>query len=167
MGGGIASFVSSPTSILMDSEMSPPSESPPMSPSDGGGCYAGYGSNAVGELVAGMRGLQVGNGKGSCLSPRGGGCWGGGVHQIGSPSYGSPRSGSSNLLSLRQQGGQGLCSSPSPSTPTRGLNRSGLSLFESWDSAALEEEPAMERVESGRNLRAKIYGRLSKENSLD
>ncbi|KAE8687619.1 Zinc finger CCCH domain-containing protein 20 [Hibiscus syriacus] len=43
----------------------------------------------------------------------------------------------------------------SPSTPTRGL------------SNPLEEEPAMERVESGRDLRARMYAKLSEDNSLD
>jgi len=29
-----------------------------------------------------------------------------------------------------------------------------------------EEEPAMERVESGRDIRARIYAKLSRENSI-
>lgn len=47
----------------------------------------------------------------------------------------------------------------SPSTPTRIHTMIGP-----WGSS---EEPEMERVESGRELRAKIYARLSKENSVD
>jgi hypothetical protein len=35
-----------------------------------------------------------------------------------------------------------------------------------FDLCEEEEEPAMERVESGRDLRAKMYAKLSKENSL-
>lgn len=31
----------------------------------------------------------------------------------------------------------------------------------------MEEEPVMERVESGRGLRAKMFERLSKENQMD
>lgn len=31
----------------------------------------------------------------------------------------------------------------------------------------MEEEPVMERVESGRDLRAKMFEKLSKENQLD
>ncbi|KAL7187710.1 hypothetical protein ACSBR1_037717 [Camellia fascicularis] len=50
-----------------------------------------------------------------------------------------------------------------PSTPTRTPTRSGLDF---WDQTC-EEEPVMERVESGRDLRAKIYAKLSKENSLN
>ena len=75
------------------------------------------------------------------------------------------------------QMGSGYCSprSPSPlrpgflslpSTPTRAPARSGLGVFDLWDQTH-EEEPLMERVESGKDLRAKIYSKLSKENSLD
>jgi hypothetical protein len=48
-----------------------------------------------------------------------------------------------------------------PSTPTRAMTRSGMRPFE------LEEEPVMERVESGKDLRAKMFERLSRENPLD
>ncbi|MBA0647275.1 hypothetical protein Goklo_015175, partial [Gossypium klotzschianum] len=55
-------------------------------------------------------------------------------------------------------------SGSSPSTP----NRSGLGQFDLWEcNNGFEEEPAMERVESGRDLRARMYAKLSKENSLD
>lgn len=48
-----------------------------------------------------------------------------------------------------------------PSTPTRAkTDKSGL-----WDGS-YEEEAPLERVESGRDLRAKIYAKLSKENSF-
>ncbi|XP_057768333.1 zinc finger CCCH domain-containing protein 20-like [Salvia miltiorrhiza] len=50
-----------------------------------------------------------------------------------------------------------------PTTPTRAVARPGLGYFEAWDC---EEEP-MERVESGRNLRAKMFEKLSKENPLE
>ncbi|CAM8898765.1 unnamed protein product [Rhodiola kirilowii] len=55
----------------------------------------------------------------------------------------------------------GFCSLPT--TPTRIPVR-----FEQWDSnnRGCEEEPVMERVESGRDLRTKLYARLSKENSF-
>uniref|UniRef100_A0A7N0ZRX5 C3H1-type domain-containing protein n=1 Tax=Kalanchoe fedtschenkoi TaxID=63787 RepID=A0A7N0ZRX5_KALFE len=119
---------------------SPPSSPPPLSSS----------YNSVHELVSNMRNLQLAKAK---LST--GSVWG------GMSSMGSPR-GSSNLrpgfLSL-------------PTTPTRIPARSGLAQFEQWDSnnnsiRACEEEPVMERVESGRDLRAKIYAKLSKENSF-
>ncbi|KAI3694400.1 hypothetical protein L1987_77365 [Smallanthus sonchifolius] len=48
-----------------------------------------------------------------------------------------------------------------PSTPTRPVTRPGLGFSEIW------EEPVMERVESGRDLRAKMFEKLSKENPLD
>ncbi|XP_023002826.1 zinc finger CCCH domain-containing protein 20-like [Cucurbita maxima] len=38
--------------------------------------------------------------------------------------------------------------------------------FDLWDRT-FEEEPAMERVESGRNLRAQMYAKLMRENSVD
>ncbi|GMH11844.1 hypothetical protein Nepgr_013685 [Nepenthes gracilis] len=134
------SFGSSPTSILVSRTVSPPSDSPPMSPSG-----VSYGSNSVGELVGATRGLQIGK---VGLSPR---SWG---LQVGS-GYGSPRS----PTTLRS----GLGSLPS--TPTKAPNRSGLCIFDAWDTMP-EEEPAMERVESGRDLRAKMYAKLGKENSL-
>ncbi|KAK4783270.1 hypothetical protein SAY86_007644 [Trapa natans] len=49
-----------------------------------------------------------------------------------------------------------------PSTPTQ----SQLGGFHLWESP-FEEEPAMERVESGRDIRAQMYAKLSKNNSLD
>ncbi|XP_058074088.1 zinc finger CCCH domain-containing protein 20-like [Magnolia sinica] len=48
-----------------------------------------------------------------------------------------------------------------PSTPT-----ASRGWMDGWDGGCLEEEP-MERVESGRELRSKIYEKLSKENSLE
>lgn len=66
--------------------------------------------------------------------------------------YGSPKS-------------PGFCGSV-PTTPTRTPTRSGLGLFDPWD-VTIEEEPFMERVESGKGIRAKMYAKLSKENSLD
>jgi len=35
-----------------------------------------------------------------------------------------------------------------------------------WEQS-VEEEPVMERVESGRGIRAKMFEKLSKENSLE
>lgn len=136
------SFVSSPTSILTSPSVSPPSDSPPLSPS---GSKLGGGSvNSASELVASMRNLQLGKMR---ISPP---QWG---VQMGS-GFVSPRG--SNLRA-------GLFSLPS--TPTRTPTLSGLGKLEQWDQK-LEEEPAMERVESGRGLRAQMYAKLSKENSL-
>lgn len=52
-----------------------------------------------------------------------------------------------------------------PSTPTRPVTRGGVGFSEIWEEE--EEEPAMERVESGRDLRAKMFEKLSKENGVD
>ncbi|GAB4837154.1 hypothetical protein Ancab_002065 [Ancistrocladus abbreviatus] len=133
----------SPTSILVSPTMSPSSDSPPMSPSGG----ASFGCKSVSELVGVMRSLQIGK---VSLSPRS--SWG---VQIGS-GFGSPKS----PASIRP----GLCSLPS--TPTRSTTRCGLGYSDSLWETSYEEEPTMERVESGRDIRAKMYAKLSRENSL-
>lgn len=51
-----------------------------------------------------------------------------------------------------------------PSTPTRPVPRPGLGFSDIWEEGCVEEEPAMERVESGRGLRVKMFEKLSKEN---
>ncbi|GLT85500.1 hypothetical protein SLE2022_036890 [Rubroshorea leprosula] len=115
--------------------------SPPVSPPSDSPPMSPSGSyNSVNELVSSMRGLQLGKMK--VGSPP----W---SLQMGS-GYGSPLG-----SSLRP----GLSSLPS--TPTRNQIRSGV-----WDNCIFEEEPAMERVESGRDLRAKIYAKLRKDNSV-
>lgn len=137
-------FGLSPTSVLYSPPSSPPSESPPMSPS------GGLSLNSMNSLSDSMRNLQIGTTRMSLGTPN----WG---LQIGS-GFCSPRSPSTLrpvFMSL-------------PSTPTRAPapapapSRSGL-----WEKSCQAEEPVMERVESGRDLRAKIYAKLSKENSLD
>ncbi|KZV32422.1 Zinc finger C-x8-C-x5-C-x3-H type family protein [Dorcoceras hygrometricum] len=51
-----------------------------------------------------------------------------------------------------------------PTTPTR----PAIGCVDPWDISVCEEEgPMMERVESGRNLRAKLFEKLSKENPLE
>ncbi|XP_010526073.1 PREDICTED: zinc finger CCCH domain-containing protein 23 [Tarenaya hassleriana] len=57
----------------------------------------------------------------------------------------------------------GFCSTPT--TPTRARTWLGLGEIDAWD-AACEEGRAMELVESGKELRARMYAKLSKENSL-
>ncbi|KAF5743214.1 zinc finger CCCH domain-containing protein 20 [Tripterygium wilfordii] len=130
------SFVSSPTSILASPPVSPPSDSPPMSPNSPQLTVGSF--NSVSDLVASMRGLQLGKAR---MGLRGSG-------------LGSPR---------RSMLHSGFCSLPS--TPTRVVPRSGASKFDQWDTSC-GEEPTMERVESGRDLRAKMYAKLRKENSL-
>lgn len=89
-------------------------------------------------LAESMRNMQIGMVRGGMRSM-----------QMGSPGFGSPRS-----PSVLRPGFMSL-----PTTPTR----SGAAVFDQY----CEEEPAMERVESGRDLRARIYAKLSMENSLD
>lgn len=138
---GKSSFGSSPTSILYS-----PTESPPSSP-----CGL-MGFDSVSELSESIRGMQIGKGNrmsmSMSVSPP---TWG---FQMGS-SYGSPRK-----CSMIRPGFMSV-----PGTPTRKMTRSGLGVFDIWDQSC-EEEPAMERVESGKDLRAKMYAKLSKENSL-
>ncbi|KAF5748287.1 zinc finger CCCH domain-containing protein 20 [Tripterygium wilfordii] len=130
------SFISSPTSILASPPVSPPSDSPPMSPNSPPLTVGSF--NSVSDLVVSMRGLQLGKAR---MGLRGSG-------------FVSPRG-----SMLRP----GFCSLPS--TPTMVVPRSGTNQLDQWDTAC-GEEPAMERVESGRGLRAKMFAKLSKENSL-
>uniref|UniRef100_A0A5B7AUF8 Putative zinc finger CCCH domain-containing protein 23 n=1 Tax=Davidia involucrata TaxID=16924 RepID=A0A5B7AUF8_DAVIN len=134
------SFGSSPTSTLYSPPVSP-SASPPMSPNGSASL------NSISELTTSMRNLQIGKVRMSVSPPS----WG---VQMGS-GFCSPRS-----PSTLRPGFQSL-----PTTPTRTSTRSGLGVFDLWDRTC-EEEPVMERVESGRDLRARIYAKLSKENSL-
>ncbi|XP_004503514.1 zinc finger CCCH domain-containing protein 20 [Cicer arietinum] len=134
-------FMSSPGSV------SPPVESPPMSPLTSSlGRSFGFGSVNVNEMVVSLRNLQLGKMKSLPSS------WN---VQMGSPRFGSPRG-----PVIRP----GFCSLPT--TPTQTPNRSGVNHFDLWDQRC-EEEPAMERVESGRDIRVKMFEKLSKENSLD
>ncbi|KMT03254.1 hypothetical protein BVRB_8g197970 [Beta vulgaris subsp. vulgaris] len=110
-------------------------------------------ANTVGELVASLRNLQLNKVK--SMPTAGSGSWGhvGG----GSPVFGSPR-GVVGTTAMSRAGFFSL-----PTTPTR--PRVGY-----WDSKEFideEEEPMMERVESGRELRARMFEKLSKENPLD
>lgn len=102
-----------------------------------------FGCNSVSELANTMRALQIGK---LGMGPRN--VWGAQPQISGSPM--SPRGYMGSL----------------PATPTRTPTRSGLSLVDPWESYN-EEEIQMERVESGKDVRAKIYAKLSKENSLE
>ncbi|KAE8676064.1 Zinc finger CCCH domain-containing protein 20 [Hibiscus syriacus] len=73
------------------------------------------------------------------------------LKSLPSPGFGSPRG-----AAIRPS----LCSLPS--TPTRNVSRPGIGYLDFWD----DEEPVMERVESGRHLRSKMFEKLSKDNSL-
>ncbi|KAI3505808.1 hypothetical protein L1887_28093 [Cichorium endivia] len=97
--------------------------------------------NSVNELSSYVRNLQIGNGSRLSISPMSG------------SGFCSPRS-----LSTLRPGYTSL-----PSTPSQ----TSVNAFDVWDQGCTnEEEPIMERVESGKELRAKIYAKLSRENSL-
>ncbi|KAM1062026.1 zinc finger CCCH domain-containing protein 20-like [Malus sylvestris] len=134
-----------------------PDVSPPMSPM-GRTMSRSLGSSSINEMVASLRNLQLGKVKSLPSS------WNvqvGGSSGFGSPvssGFGSPGSsafGSPRMSMLRP----GFCSLPS--TPTRVPARSGIGYLD-----FCEEEPAMERVESGRGLRARMLEKLREENSL-
>lgn len=138
-------FVSSPESN------SPPTESPPMSPISPMRVNSvqslsrslGSGVGSINEMVASLRQLQLNKIKSMPNS------WG------LEPGFSPPGVGSPRVQMIRPE----FCSLPN--TPTRVVTRPGIGYFD-----AFEEEPVMERVESGRGLRAKMFEKLSKENSL-
>ncbi|WJX54181.1 hypothetical protein P8452_40094 [Trifolium repens] len=131
-------FISSPGSVS-------PVESPPVSPMTRS-LGRSMGSVNVNEMVASLRNLQLDKMKSLPSS------WN---VQMGSPRFGSPRG-----PMIRP----GFCSLPS--TPTQPPCRGGVNHFDLWDQCC-EEEPVMERVESGRDIRVKMFEKLSKENSFD
>ncbi|VFQ68097.1 unnamed protein product [Cuscuta campestris] len=55
-----------------------------------------------------------------------------------------------------------------PATPTRPVGRPGSGQFDIWEEDwGKEADAPMERVESGRDVRAKMFERIGKENPLD
>uniref|UniRef100_A0A803P3J6 C3H1-type domain-containing protein n=1 Tax=Cannabis sativa TaxID=3483 RepID=A0A803P3J6_CANSA len=132
-------FLSPPASISPPA--TPQADSPPMSPM-AHVLSRSLGSSSINEMVASLRDLRLGKVKSLPSS------WTN--NQKCSPGFGSPRG---SILR------PGFCSLPT--TPTRAPTRPSY-----LDFCDLEEEPAMERVESGRDIRAKMFEKLSKENSL-
>eukprot|EP00268_Persea_americana_P012842 TRINITY_DN1551_c1_g2_i5.p1 TRINITY_DN1551_c1_g2~~TRINITY_DN1551_c1_g2_i5.p1 ORF type:complete len:384 (+),score=1.60 TRINITY_DN1551_c1_g2_i5:249-1400(+) len=129
-------LISSPTSTLMSPPVSPPSDSPPLSPISPA-LRRTMQANSVNQVLASLRQLQLSKAKSIPAS------WG---VQIGSPKI----SGVAPAL-FRSL----------PSTPTAAKSR----WVDVWErDCFVEEEEPMERVESGRDLRAKIFEKLSKEN---
>lgn len=105
-------------------------------------------SHSVPEIVASLRQLQLNKVKTTIPS-----AWG---FQLGGSGAGSSR------LNMTQPGFISL-----PATPTLAVTHPGLGYFDAWEKNGCQEEPVMERVESGRDLRAKIFEKLSKENPLN
>eukprot|EP00262_Sarcandra_glabra_P000020 TRINITY_DN1000_c0_g1_i2.p1 TRINITY_DN1000_c0_g1~~TRINITY_DN1000_c0_g1_i2.p1 ORF type:complete len:382 (-),score=10.44 TRINITY_DN1000_c0_g1_i2:216-1361(-) len=138
---------SSPTSTLISPPISP-SDSPPLSPISPISPSLRRSllpSNSVNEVLVSLRQLQLSKAKSVPAT------WG--VQIGGGAGIGSPR-GAANV---------GPSFSSLPSTPTRVPTKG---LMELWEMGFIEEEQPAERVESGRDLRAKIYEKLSKENKL-
>ncbi|MQL72367.1 hypothetical protein Taro_004700 [Colocasia esculenta] len=136
------SLFSSPASTLNSPPRSTsPSDSPPLSPS---GLYSigpaslPVASPPMDDVLLSLRQLHLGEAKSVPSS------WG----LQANAAVGSPRG-----LSVRP----GFCSVPT--TPTSAVVARG-GLFDGWEAPA-------ERVESGRELRARIYEKLSKKNSME
>lgn len=104
-------------------------------------------SPSMNEMVASLRNLQLGKVK--SMSPKRN-------VSVGSPCFGSPRG------SVLRPGFSSLPSTPTTQQP----GRAGVNGLDLWDQSCVEE-PVMERVESGRGIRAKMFEKLSKENSLE
>ncbi|KAF9613917.1 hypothetical protein IFM89_013164 [Coptis chinensis] len=135
-------YKGSPTSTLFTPPISPPSESPPMSPNTSS-LSRPTGANSMNDVLASLRHLQLSKMK-------------------------SVQMGGSGLLSPRGVSTLRPVFNSLPNTPTQILNRSGIGKVNFWDSVdSVIEEPVMDRVESGRDLRAKMFEKISKENSLD
>ncbi|KAK4785615.1 hypothetical protein SAY86_002304 [Trapa natans] len=118
-----------------------PDESPPASPLAWPLAATASGGSPVSDVILSLRNLQLERVKSlprTYSNASSGSC------------YGSPRG------LLLPPGFQSL-----PSTPTWGAAAVARSGYEYED-----EPPAMERVESGRSLRAMMFERLSRENSL-
>ncbi|CAA7408748.1 unnamed protein product [Spirodela intermedia] len=133
------SLLSFPTSTRHSPPISPPSDSPPLSPEGRSPVRISVPlSSSVNDILVSLRQLQLNKVMSSPSS------WG--LQTLG---IGSPR---------------GFNVSPAfsslPATPNRASPATRGVLFDGWDGPT-------ERVESGRDLRAKIYEKLSKENSLD
>lgn len=103
-------------------------------------------SNTVSDLISSLQSLDLnGGGSPATTAPTGPVQW----LQAEAAMHNSYSPRASNLRH---------CSYSLPSTPTK-------SRWEkNWDSEVFIEEVPLQRVESGRELRAKIYGRLSREN---
>ncbi|KAJ8527986.1 hypothetical protein K7X08_015437 [Anisodus acutangulus] len=142
-------FDNSTRPVWSSESSSPPTDqSPPMSPlATTNSLSRSLGSNSVNDVMFSLRQLQL-NRLNSMPSS-----WN---VQMGSPRLGSP---------IRPVTRPGFISLPATpiGDPTRPRNR----CFDLWENGECEEEPLMERVESGRDLRVKMFERLSKENPLD
>ncbi|GMJ07368.1 tandem zinc finger 3, Arabidopsis thaliana oxidation-related zinc finger 2 [Hibiscus trionum] len=124
--------------------------SPPVSPMSRS-LSRSLGSAYMNEMVASLRNLKLGRQPlSSSWNSTQAGCY----SPPPPPGFGSPRA------AVIRPGFFSL-----PNTPTRGMTRPGIGYPDIWDKAC-EEEAVAERVESGRNIRAMMLEKLSKENFL-
>ncbi|KAL5226774.1 hypothetical protein ABZP36_015039 [Zizania latifolia] len=143
---------SSPTSTLLSPPKSPPSDSPPLSP-DGAaairrGSWPGVGS-PVNDVVASLRHLRLNKMK---PSPSGG--WT--SYPATSSAYGSPKA-AAGLYSLP--------TTPMASAAAGATTSSFMAKLEPLDLGLIDDEP-VQRVESGRVLREKVFERLSRDGAV-
>jgi hypothetical protein len=141
---------SSPTSTLLSSPpKSPPSESPPMSPDAlRRGAWPGVGSPGVNDVMASLRQLRLSKAQ---SSPSGG--WTSSYHlSPAAASYGSPKGCGGGLYSL-------------PTTPmaTPTTTTSFMANLEPLNLRFMDDDEPVQRVESGRALREKVFERLSRD----
>jgi hypothetical protein len=134
---------SSPTSTLLSPPKSPPSESPPLSPDFRRGCWPGAGS-PVNDVLASLRQLRLSRAN---SSPSGGWCG----YPASAVAYGSPTGGALYGLS---------------STPRATAGSGYMANLDPLDVSFGGDEEPVERVESGRALRAKVFERLSREGAV-
>ncbi|KGN60578.2 zinc finger CCCH domain-containing protein 20 [Cucumis sativus] len=127
--------------------VSPRIESPPQSPIIKS-LNRPHAPSSIKEMVASLRNLQLN--KELCKLPSPSSSSSSWNVQVGSPVFGSPKESTTR---------PGLSTLPETSTPP------GIRYLDFWDLGT-GEEPAMERVESGRDLRAKMFEKLRKENSV-
>ncbi|KAL5220923.1 hypothetical protein ABZP36_025636 [Zizania latifolia] len=144
---------SSPTSTLMCQPQSPPSESPPLSP-DGAaaiyrGSWPGVGS-PVNDVIASLRHLRLN--KVNSL-PSGG--WT--TYPATSAAYGSPKA-AAGLYSLP--------TTPMASTAAVATTSSFMANLEPLNLGLIYDEQPVQRVESGRALREKVFERLSRDGAI-
>ncbi|THU52388.1 hypothetical protein C4D60_Mb10t03470 [Musa balbisiana] len=144
---------SSPTSTLISPPMSPPSDSPPMSPSTAALRRTSWSMRtSLNEIEFSLRQLQLSKVK---SSP---GSWG---LQVSSETFGSPRGTAAGFRA-------GFGSLPTTPTATgAALGGGGLGWFDGADAGYADGKEPVERVESGRALRAKMFEKLSKECVLE
>ncbi|XP_047050928.1 zinc finger CCCH domain-containing protein 2-like [Lolium rigidum] len=142
---------SSPTSTLLSSTpKSPPSESPPMSPDAlRRGSWPGVGSPGVNDVMASLHQLRLSKAQ---SSPSGG--WTNSYHLSAAAAYGSPK------------GGGGLYSLPTTPMATSTPAATFMANLEPLNLRFMDDDEPVQRVESGRALREKVFERLSRDGAV-